>query len=148
MNFDSSTAIRAGLIGAAAGFVVAVLGRVPFLGCIIAPLGWLVAVGTGVLYVYFATESGRSVELAEGAVGGGVAGLIGGGANAFVSGILNLIFGATQSAASLLGGEIGQAAAQAGIGLVSVIVGIIVGIIVGAILGAIGGGVFAAIKQP
>jgi hypothetical protein len=74
--------------------------------------------------------------------------LIGGGANAFVSGILNLIFGATQSAASLLGGEIGQAAAQAGIGLVSVIVGIIVGIIVGAILGAIGGGVFAAIKQP
>ena len=66
MNFNQSVAIKAGLIGAAAGLVVALLGRIPFIGCIIAPLGWLVAVATGALYVYFA---GR-VPVAEGAGSG------------------------------------------------------------------------------
>ena len=143
MKFNQPIAIRAGLIGAAAGFVVAILGRIPFIGCIIAPLGWVVAVGTGVLYVYYAGK----VEISEGAVGGGIAGGIAGLVNAFISGLLTLLFGAVQATSSLLGGgEVGEAALGAGISFVAVIIGIIVGAIAGAVLGAVGGGVYAAIK--
>ena len=67
MKLNTSVAMRAGLIGAVAGLVVGVLGRIPFLGCLIAPLGWVVAVATGALYVHFRAESGGSVDLAEGA---------------------------------------------------------------------------------
>jgi hypothetical protein len=148
MNFNSSIAIRAGLIGAAAGFVVAILGRIPFLGCIIAPLGWLVAVGAGVLYVHFATSSGAAVQIAEGAVGGAVSGGIAGLVQALISGILAMLFGAVRAASNALGqGEIGGAAIGAGVGLVAVIFAIIGGTVFGAILGAVGGLVYAALKN-
>ena len=143
MKFNQPIAIKAGLIGAAAGFVVALLGRIPFIGCIIAPLGWVVAVATGALYVYYAGK----VEISEGAVGGGIAGGIAGLVNALISGVLSLLFGAVQATSSLFGGgEVGEAALGAGISFVAVIIAIIVGAIAGAVLGAIGGGVYAAIK--
>ena len=143
MKFNQPIAIKAGLIGAAAGLVVALLGRIPFIGCIIAPLGWVVAVATGVLYVYLAGK----VVISEGAVGGAVAGGIAGLVNAFISGVLSLLFGAAQATSSLLGGgEVGEAALGAGVSFIAVIMAIIVGAIAGAVLGAIGGGVYAAIK--
>jgi len=70
MKIDSSTALKAGLIGAAVGFIIALLGRISILGCIVGPLGWAVAVGTGVLYVHYAAAGGRKVEVGEGALGG------------------------------------------------------------------------------
>jgi hypothetical protein len=162
MNFNSSIAMKAGLIGAAVGLVIAILGRIPFLGCFIAPLGWIAAVGAGVLYVHLAgggqlpvVSSGGTmgatgsvpVAIGEGAVGGAVAGGITGLVQALVGGVLSLLFGAAQAASSALGGgNAGDAALGAGIALVGVVVALIVGTIVAAILGAIGGLVFAAIK--
>ena len=105
MNVNSSVALKAGLIGAAAGLVVAILGRVPVLGCIIGPLGWLVAVATGVLYVYLAAGLGERVTVSDGALGGGLSGAIAGAAQALVSGVLTLLFGAVRATSSLLGGE-------------------------------------------
>jgi len=148
MNFNSSIAIRAGLIGAAAGFVVAILGRIPFLGCLIAPLGWLVAVGAGVLYVHFATTGGAAVQIAEGAVGGAVSGGVAGLVQALISGVLTILFGAVRAASNALGqGEIGSAAIGAGASLLAVVFAIIGGTVFGAILGAVGGLVYAALKS-
>ena len=148
MNFNSSIAIRAGLIGAAAGFVVAILGRIPFLGCVIAPLGWLVAVGAGALYVHFAIGGGATVQIAEGAVGGAVSGGIAGLVQSLIGGILTILFGAVRAASSALGqGEIGNAAIGAGASIVAVIIAIIGGTVFGAILGAVGGLVYAALKS-
>jgi hypothetical protein len=148
MNFNSSIAVKAGLIGAAVGFVLAILGRIPFLGCIINPLFWLVAVGAGVLYVHFATSGGAAVQIAEGAVGGAVAGGISGLVHALVRDVLRLIFGAVGAASRLLGGASGQGlAVEAGFGIVAAIIGIIGGTVFGAILGAVGGLVYAALKN-
>lgn len=146
MKVNTSIALKAGLFGAVAGLVIAVLGRVPFLGCIIAPLGWVVAVGTGVLYTHFALAEGP-VELMEGGAGGALAGAIAGFVQSLVSGVLALIFGAVGAASELMGsGDAGAAAIVAGATLIGVIGGIVAGAIIGAILGGIGGAVYAAIK--
>jgi len=148
MKVDTSIALKAGLIGAAAGFVVAVLARIHFLGCIIGPLGWLIAVATGVLYVHFALGGGRSVEVGEGALGGALSGAIAGVVESLVSGVLTLIFGPVRAAVRLLGrGEPGAAALSAGITFIGVIGGIVLGTLVGAALGALGGVIYAAIKK-
>jgi len=148
MNFNSSIAIKAGLIGAAAGFVLAILGRIPFLGCVVAPLGWLVAVGAGVLYVHFASGGGAAVQIAEGAVGGAVSGGVAGLVQALISGVLSILFGSVRAATNALGqGEIGGAAIGAGVGFVAVVIAIIGGTIFGAVLGAVGGLVYAALKN-
>jgi len=146
VKFNSSVALRAGLIGAAAGLVVALLGRIPFVACIVGPLGWLVAVGTGVLYVYFIINQGGSVDVAGGAVGGAVSGAIAGAAQSLVSGILTLVFGTVRAASTFLQGEPGAGALAAGATVIGVIAGIVLGTIISAALGALGGVVFAAIQ--
>ena len=146
VKFNTSVAVKAGMYGAIAGLVVALVGRIPFINCLIGPLAWVVAVGTGVLYTHFALAEGNKVELVEGGVGGAVAGAIAGAVNSLISGLLTLIFGAVGAAADLLGGDAGAAAATAVFSIGGVILGIIVGAIVGAVLGAIGGAVYAAIK--
>lgn len=148
MKIDSSTALKAGLIGAAVGFIIALLGRISFLGCIVGPLGWAVAVGTGVLYVHYAAAGGRKVEVGEGALGGALAGGIAGVVQSFVSGVLTLIFGPVRAAIHFLGrGEPGAAVLSAGVTFIGVIGGIVLGAIVGAALGALGGVIYAAIKK-
>ncbi len=145
MKVDTSVALKAGAIGAVIGLVIALLGRIPFLGCIVGPLGWVVAVLTGVLYVHFA---GRKVEVGEGALGGALAGGIAGLVSSLVSGVLTLIFGPVSTAISLLGrGRLGAAALSTGITLAGVISGIVLGTVIGAALGALGGVIYAALKK-
>jgi hypothetical protein len=143
MKFDTNTAIKAGLIGAAAAFIAALITRIPFVACLAWWLPALIALVTGALYVHFAGPAG--VEIGEGAVGGAIAGAIAGLINAVISGLLNLIFGAVRAGARLMSGQEGALAAGA-IGIGGVILGIIVGTIVGAVLGALGGLLWAAIK--
>ncbi len=148
MKLDTSVALKAGLIGAAVGFVLALIGRIPFVGCIVGPLGWLVAIAIGALYVHFAAAGGRKVEIGEGALGGALAGGIASGISALVSGILTLIFGPVRAAVSLLGqGRPGAAVVSTGATLIGVIGGIILGVILGAVLGAVGGVIYAAVKK-
>ena len=147
MNFNKSVALKAGLYGAIAGVVLALLSRIAFLACIIGPFGWVIAVGTGVLYTYYASQE-ATVEIQEGAVGGAIAGAIAAAAQAVVSGILALIFGTVQAASSMIGsGDAGSAAVMAGATVIGIIIGLVVGAIIGAILGAIGGGGYAFIKN-
>ncbi len=148
MNLNTNEAIKAGLLGAIAGFVIGVLSRIPFLGCLIAPLGGLAALIAGALYVYFASSGGAAVPIVEGGVGGAVAGGITGLVRALVSGVLQVLFGAARGVGFALSrGRLGGAALEAGAGVFAVVVSVIGGLIAGAILGAIGGLIFAAIKR-
>ncbi len=147
MNVNQSTAIRAGMFGAIAGLVVAVLSRIPFLGCLISPLAWIVFVAAGVLYVYFTATSTVIVPPAEGAAGGAIAGAIAGVVEAVVRSLLGLLFGTMAAASNLLSGAGARGAvAGVGFGIIGAIVSIVGGLVVGAVLGAIGGLVYAAIK--
>jgi hypothetical protein len=143
---SSSAVLKAGAIGAAAGLAFAIVGRISFVACIVGPLGWIIAVGTGVLYVYFAARDGEPVGLAEGALGGGIAGAVSGGAQALLTGALTLAFGAVQAASDILGGEIGSAAIRAGGTAVGLILAVLLGTIVAGALGAVGGAVFALLR--
>jgi hypothetical protein len=126
MKINWSIALKAGLIGAAAGLVIGLLSRIPFLGCLIAPLGWVASTGAGVLYAYFSMQGGAKLEITDGAIGGAASGAIAGIVAPLVSGLLDLIF-SHGSFFSMLGSAV-------------------VGIIVGAVLGAVGGLVFVLIK--
>ena len=91
MKLDTDTAIKAGLIGAAAGLVFGILvGVVPFLVCIFGWIGPLIGLATGALYVHLTVikESG-----AEGAVGGAVTGAIASAVSGLVSNLLGVILG-------------------------------------------------------
>jgi hypothetical protein len=123
MKINMPIAVRAGLIGAAASVVAALLTRIPFLGCLLGWLGTVVALAIGALYVYLRREK---VDLVEGAAGGAVAGAIAGAVYAFLRGLLDMIFSH--------GGFFG-----------ALLLPLILGIIFGAIAGAIGGLIWAAI---
>ena len=147
MKVNTSLALRAGLIGAAAGLVLAVLTRIPFLGCLFCWIGPVLSLAIGALYVHFAIGEGATVDIAEGALGGTIAGAIAGGVNSLVSGVLTLVFGTVGTVSNLLGGE-GESAIAGIVGTVGgAIMGMIVGIIVGIAAGAVGGAVYAAIKR-
>jgi len=146
MKFNSSAAMRAGLIGAVISLAVAVIGRIPLINCFVCGLAPLVALGAGVLYTNFAAGLGQQVDIAEGAVGGGIAGAITYAAHALIGGILALLFGAVQAASNIVGGELGSALTSTASTIGGVLISIITGVIIGAILGAIGGLAFAAIK--
>ncbi len=124
MKINMPVALKAGLIGAAAGLVAAFITRIPFLGCLVSWLGTVVALAVGALYVHLCATK---VELAEGAVGGAVAGAIAGAVNALVRGILDIIF----TSVGFFGG---------------LVLPLILGIIFGAIAGAIGGLIWALVK--
>ena len=127
MKINWSIALKAGLIGAAVGLVIGLLSRIPFLVCIVGPLGWVASAGAGVLYAYFTMQGGAKLEITDGAIGGAAAGAIAGVAAPLVSGLLNLIF----SHGSFIG----------------MLGSVLVGAIFGAALGAIGGLVYVVIKQ-
>lgn len=102
MKVDTSIALKAGVIGAVAGIVFAVLTNVtPFLACVVCWVGPVIGLVTGALYVHFAGK----VEPGEGALGGALSGGIGGAGSGIVSGIFSLLGAGAGAASSLLGGE-------------------------------------------
>jgi hypothetical protein len=144
MKINTSVALKAGLIGAAAGVVFALLTNlIPFLACVACWVGPAIGLVTGALYVYFL----GGAEIGEGAVGGALAGAISGGASGLVSGILSLLGVAASAATSLIGGETGTAAGAAGGGIAGFFIALVSGIVSGAVLGAIGGLIYSFIKK-
>jgi hypothetical protein len=139
MKINTSVAVKAGVIGAVAGLVFAILLNViPFLACLVCWAGPIIGLVTGALYVYFL----GGAEIAEGAVGGAASGAIGGLGSGLVNGIWSLIGGA----AGAVGGGEGAGIAAAG-GVVGFFTALIGGIVGGAILGAIGGLLYSLIKK-
>lgn len=139
MKINTSVALRAGLIGAAAGVVFALLTNIiPFLVCVACWVGPIIGLATGALYVHFL----GGAEVADGAVGGALAGAIGGLGGGVVNAIWSLIGGA---ATAVSGAEdLGITAAVGVGGFFGALIGGIVG---GAVLGAIGGLVYSLIKK-
>jgi hypothetical protein len=142
MKVNTSVALKAGLIGAAAAVVLAILNS--FLCGILCWVTLLVYAGAGALYVHF--SSGK-VELVDGAVGGALSGGIAGGAAGLVSGIFSLLGVAASTGANLLGGEAEAAAATAGGGFVGFILALGGAIVAGVVLGAIGGLLYSLVKK-
>jgi hypothetical protein len=138
MKINSSVALKAGLIGAAVGLVLAILTNlIPFLACVVCWVGPIVGLATGALYVYFL----GGAEIGEGALGGALAGAIGG----LGGGVVNAIWSLIGGAAGAVGSDAAGIAVAGGVGgFVTALFGAIVG---GAVLGAIGGLIYAAIKK-
>jgi hypothetical protein len=125
VRLDTDTALKAGLIGAAAGLVFGILvGVVPFLFCLFGWIGPLIGLATGALYVHL-TVIKESVT--EGAVGGAVTGAIASAVSNLASNLLKVILG---------NGSVS-----------GLIVGVLLGALGGAILGGLGGLIYAAIKK-
>lgn len=125
MKINTSVALKAGLIGAAAAIVFGILiSIIPFLACLTFWMGPLIALATGALYVYLTPKKEGA---AEGAVGGAITGAVAGVINALVVNLFNII---VHSAA-----------------FGSLLSGILIGAVVSAVLGAIGGLIYAAIKK-
>jgi len=125
VRLDTDTAIKAGLIGAAAGLVFGILvSVVPFLVCLFGWIGPLIGLATGALYVHL-TVIKESVT--EGAVGGAVTGAIASAVSGLVTNLFSVI---------LRDGTVG-----------TLVVGVLLGALGGAILGGLGGLIYAAIKK-
>ena len=155
-----SSGIKAGLIGAAAGVVLGLIGLIPVVGCCTGILGLLVYVAVGALAAFWMTPPRNA---GAGAGQGAIAGVISGIGGGVVSSAMALIYALTGSTNQvLLDPQVMQQLEEAGIELdpqmLSFFTGTAGGVLgcglccvgslaIGAALGAIGGAVFAAVKQ-
>ena len=157
-----TTWLKAGLIGVGILVVLNLIGLVPVLVCITAPLTFVAYIAVGVLAAYF-MPSGREVGTAAGqgalaavvaGFGGGVVGLVIGmiraGTGGLIQGaeILSSLPPEVQHQFRDLGVGPDVLAGAGGVGLSAVCGSVccIGGIIFAAILGAIGAAIYAAVK--
>lgn len=128
--------MKAGGIAAAIGLVLAILGGIPFLNCLVLPLlcigAVLLPIGAGMGYGYF--TPGRE-EMSQSALGGALAGAFGGLAYGLGTGIMGLITNA--GATAFL--EDADIAVSAGGSVVGLLLSTCLSVVVGLVLGAIGG---------
>lgn len=137
MNFNMNSVIKAGGIAAGIGLVLAVLGAIPFIQCLVIPLlcvAWFaLPIAAGMLYGYY--TPGKETT-GESALGGALAGGFGG----LVYGILNGILGAVTSAGTMAALEGIEGMPQtAGAGVGSILIAVCVSVFGGLIFGALGG---------
>lgn len=136
MNINTGSVVKAGGIAAAIGLVLAVLGGIPFLNCLVLPLlcigAVLLPIGAGMGYGYF--TPGRE-EMSQSALGGALAGAFGGLAYGLGTGIMGLITNA--GATAFL--EDADIAVSAGGSVVGLLLSTCLSVVVGLVLGAIGG---------
>lgn len=136
MRIDTGSVVKAGGIAAAIGLLLAVLGGISFLNCLVFPLlcigAFLLPVGAGLGYGYFAP--GRE-DMGQSALGGALAGGFGGLAYGLGTGVMNFITNA--GAAAML--EDADIAVGVSGGIISFLASLCIPIVTGFILGALGG---------
>lgn len=136
MKINTGSVVKAGGIAAGIGVVLAILGAIPFLNCLVFPLlclgAVLLPIGAGMGYGYF--TPGRE-EMTQSATGGALAGGFGGFVYGLVNGIVSMITGA--GAAAML--DEFDVAAGAGTDIVGLLGGVCLSVVFGLVLGAIGG---------
>lgn len=136
MNIDIGSVVKAGGIAAAVGLVLAVLGGIPLLNCLILPLlcigAVLLPVGAGMGYGYFAPGHEQT---SQSALGGALAGAFGGFAYGLGTGLMGLFTNA--GATAML--EDADIAVSTGSGVAAVFFSVCISLVIGAVLGAIGG---------
>ena len=78
MKFElKPTTTRAGIIGGVVGAVVQLAFFIPVLGCVIAPLGLLIPLGTGAYSIMLGRKAGGAAgDVGQDGVDGGLAGAI------------------------------------------------------------------------
>ena len=142
-DVDQPAAIRAGLIGGVASFLLGLLGLTPLVCCIwFVPI--LVGLGTGALYDRFAEQNGRRVTVQSGAVGGAMAG-IGVAIGGVIVSILVALLGTVLGTAGAATAE--DAAMSLGGGLVGIVGSVCLSAVFGIGLGAAGGAIYAAVQS-
>lgn len=154
-----SGSVKAGLIGAAASIVLALLGLIPCVACITQILGLLLYVGVGVLAAYWLTPPRTAgAGAGAGAVAGLITSLVGGVASMIIAAIQFAITGGAQAATmSQIPPELMSQLGDTGVQLMSFMATIggvlavsavccVAGLAIAAGLGAIGGAIMAAVK--
>ncbi len=152
-----SAGLKAGLIGAAAGFLVSLLSLIPMVGCCFSLAGLLVYVGAGALAAFWLVPP-RSAG--AGAGQGAIAGVLSGLGSSIVSTIMAIVYGLTGSGRSMLDAttmaqleeagldpEMFSMFASTGGSILGGAMCCVGGLLLGAALGAIGGAITAAIKR-
>lgn len=136
MNINTGSVVKAGGIAAAIGLVLAILGGIPYLNCLVLPLlcigAVLLPIGAGLGYGYF--TPGRE-EMSQSALGGALAGAFGGLAYGLGTGIMGLI---TNAGATAFLDEADIAVSTGG-SVIGLFFATCLSIVAGLVLGAIGG---------
>ncbi len=144
MNINTGSVVKAGGLAAIIGLVLALLGAIPFLNCLIFPLlcigAVLLPIGAGMGYGYF-TPGQEST--AQSATGGALAGAFGGLVYGLVNGLISMFTNA--GAAAML--EDADLAVGASAGLVTLVGSVCISLVFGLILGAIGGVLWPAFQR-
>lgn len=141
MNFNMNSVLKAGGLGAGVALLLALLGAIPVLNCLLLPLlclAWFaLPVATGMAYGYFTPGKETTGESAlGGALAGGFAGLV----YALINGLVGAATGGMSAAFQQLEGIEGlpmETAAGAGIG--SLLIVVCFSVFGGLLFGAIGG---------
>ena len=140
MTFNMNSVVKAGGLAAAVGVVLALLGKIPFVGCLVVPLICLgvfaLPIGAGMAYGYF-TPGKETIGLSAlgGALGGGFGGLVYG----LLTGLLNAATGGIAGAINQIEGMEGIAVETTGFGFGSLLGSVCISIFGGLLFGAIGG---------
>jgi len=158
-----SSGIKAGLIGAAAAVVLALLGLVACLNCITPILTLLLYIAVGALAAYWMTPPRTAgVGAGAGAIAGLITGVVEGIVNMIIAGVRFASIGGQQAIISQIPPEVmeqlieqlGDAGLELARAMTSIggVLGMsalccVVGIAVAAGLGAAGGAVMAAVKS-
>ncbi|NLF64054.1 MAG: hypothetical protein GX579_05570 [Chloroflexi bacterium] len=143
MNFNMNSVVKAGGLAAAAGLILAVLGAIPLLNCLILPLicvAWFVLpIAAGMAYGYF--TPGKET-MGQSAIGGALAGGFAGLVYSLVNGLLGAATGRATAALEQLEGIEGlEGVAVDGTGFTigGLLIGMCIAVFGGLIFGAIGG---------
>ncbi|MDT8304629.1 MAG: hypothetical protein RRC07_01735 [Anaerolineae bacterium] len=140
MTFNMNSVIKAGGIGAAIALLLALLGAIPLLNCLLMPLlclAWFaLPVTTGMLYGYF--TPGKET-LGESALGGALSGGFAGFVYAVINGVVGAATGGVAAAFQQLEGIEGMPMEATSFGLGSLLVAVCISVFAGLLFGAIGG---------
>nr|MBN1228189.1 hypothetical protein [Anaerolineae bacterium] len=158
MKLDTNALLKAAGIGAGGALVLALLGRIPYVGIACCCLVYLGFAGVGVLYTVFARQNNTPLDAGPMALGGAIAGAISG----LLMGIVNGIFSAIQIGSGAIYNQL-YMLEDAGLDLppevydmysggAGTIIGAVCGslcwgVIIAAILGAAGAAIFAATQK-
>jgi hypothetical protein len=133
LSLCSGTLLFLPLAGTDAATLVATLAPASI---VLACCGWILYIGIGFAYVYFASQQAASVQVADGAIGGAIATAIAAILAGILSACLTLVAPFAISASSGVSADPGTIIAGSIGGVAGAICG---GLFIGGILGAIGG---------
>lgn len=140
MTFNMNSVIKAGGLAAAVGLVLALLGKIPFIGCLFVPLICLgvfaLPIAAGMAYGYF--TPGKET-LGQSALGGALAGGFAGFVYGLLTGILNAASGGITAAFEQIEGMENIPVETTGFGFGSILGSVCIAVFGGLLFGAIGG---------